>query len=216
MRLRARLAKNISRLLLLFFLIDLTGIVYADSIWKAPRKEPYSLYSTSKGEYEVGDIITILIVEAVTATNSTGTDTEKETNLDMGFQGFDDIFGLTHAFGRPFSADPQLGIDASSDFDGGGSSHRSTAIRGTISGQITEILPNGNLRIEAGQNMLINDEKNSVIVVGTVRPQDISPQNTIYSTQVANAEIHYKGYGPLSTVQKRGVITEVLEFLWPF
>jgi flagellar L-ring protein precursor FlgH len=202
--------------LLFLALVGMPCAGQADSVWKAPGGEFRSLYSTSKGEYKVGDILTILIVEAVVASNSTRTDTEKETELDMGFRGFDDIFGLTHAFGRPFSADPQLGIDASSEFDGGGSSARSTAITGTVSGQITEVLPNGNLRVEASQNMLINNEKNWVIIVGTVRPQDISPQNTVFSTQVANAEIQCKGYGPLSTVQKRGVITEVLEFIWPF
>jgi flagellar L-ring protein precursor FlgH len=190
--------------------------VNADSIWRQAVGEPHSLYSTSKGEYKIGDIITILIVEAVTASNSTGMGAGKETNFKAEFDGFDDILGLTHLFGRPFSADPRFEVDASNDFDSGGASHRSTAITGTISGQITEILPNGNLRIEASQNLLVNDEKNSVIVLGTVRPQDISPQNTVFSTQVANAEIHYKGIGPLSTVQKRGIITEVLEFIWPF
>jgi flagellar L-ring protein precursor FlgH len=208
--------KQLLSLLLLLAVLIAPAAASADSIWRQAVGEQHSLYSTSKGEYKIGDIITILIVEAVTASNSTGTGTGKETNFQAEFDGFDDIFGLTHAFGRPFSADPKFEIDASNDFDGGGASHRSTAITGTISGQITEILPNGNLRIEASQNLLVNDEKNSVIVIGTIRPQDISPQNTVFSTQVANAEIHYKGVGPLSTVQKRGIITEVLEFLWPF
>lgn len=209
------------RLLLLLMAIILAALVWAelswaDSIWNGSAAQPSSLYSTTKGEFKIGDIVTIMLVQNVSATNSAGLDTDKETELDMEFEGFDDIFGLTHLFGRPITVDPSFSVDAENEFEGDGSSQRSSVITGTISGQITEVLPNGNLRIEASQAMVINDEKNSVILVGTVRPQDISPQNTILSTQVANVEIKYAGKGPLSNVQKRGIITEFLEFIWPF
>jgi len=192
------------------------GIGLADSIWNSAATQPSSLYSTTKGEFKIGDIITIVVVESFSASSSTSTNTNKETELDMQFEGFDDIFGLTHIFGRPISLNPSLGIDAESDFEGSGSSKRSSTLTGTVTGQITEILSNGNLRIEASQTTVINGERNSVILLGTIRPQDISSQNIILSTQISNAEIRYEGIGPLSTVQKRGVVTEFLEFIWPF
>jgi flagellar L-ring protein precursor FlgH len=209
------------RLIFLLMAVILAALIWAefswaDSIWNASASRPNSLYSTTKGEFKIGDIITIMLVENVSATNSASLGTDKETQLEMQLNGFDDILGLTHLFGRPITVDPSFDVNATSEFEGGGSSRRSSVITGTISGQVTEILSNGNLRIEASQAMVINDEKNSVIVVGTVRPQDISPQNTILSTQVANVEIKYAGKGPLSNVQKRGIITEFLEFIWPF
>jgi flagellar L-ring protein precursor FlgH len=188
----------------------------ADSVWKQPIGEPRTLYATSKGEYKIGDVITILIVTDVSATNNTKLNTGKDSDLKMGFTNFKDIFGLKKVFGQPISANPQLELNASDDFTGNGSSSRSSAVTGTISGQVTEILPNGNLRIEASQTTVVNDEKNSVILIGTIRPHDITSQNTILSTQISNAEIRYSGKGPLSTVQKRGVIREFLEFIWPF
>ncbi|NQU08782.1 MAG: flagellar basal body L-ring protein FlgH [Candidatus Abyssubacteria bacterium] len=191
------------------------GTAWSDSIYNSAGR-PLSLYSTTKSEYKMGDIITILIVESFAATNTTSTNTDKETELDMGFQGFDDIFGLTNILGKPLSTNPSFGINAENEFDGSGSSRRSSTITGTVTGQVTEILPTGNLRIEASQTTVINDEKNRVVFIGTVRPQDITPQNTILSTRISNAKIRYEGVGPLSTVQKRGVITEFLEFIWPF
>jgi flagellar L-ring protein precursor FlgH len=192
------------------------GVGRADSIFNSATNKPSSLYSTTSSEYEPGDIITIMIVENFDASNRTRTDTDKETELDAGFEGFDDIFGLTHIFGRPLSVDPNFVIDVENEFDGSGRSERSSRITGTVTGQVTEVLPNGNLRIEASQRTVINDEKNSVILTGTIRPQDISSQNSILSTQISNAEIRYEGVGPLSTVQKRGIVTEFLEFIWPF
>jgi flagellar L-ring protein precursor FlgH len=188
----------------------------ADSIWNRAGGKTSTLYSTTKAANKIGDIITILIVEETSATNDTNMSTDKESQFSLSLDGFDEILGLTHVFGKPISANPNFDVDAQSQFDGDGSSDRSFAITGTVSGQITEVLPNGNLRIEASQAVKINEEKNSVILVGTVRPQDISAQNTILSTQIANSEIYYAGKGPLSTVGKRGVIKEFLEFVWPF
>ncbi len=189
----------------------------ADSIWNTSSSPPSSLYSsTTKGEYNRGDIITILIVENLRASNSASLATDKESDLDMSFNGFEEILGLNHVFSRNLMDDPSMNVNAQSTFDGNASSRRTSSISGTVTGQITEILPNGNLRIEASQTTAINGEKNSVILVGTIRPEDISGQNTVLSTQIANAEIRYDGVGPLSTTQKRGVIKEFFEFIWPF
>jgi len=210
---------RIAALLLAALVFSLTvppGIGWADSIYKSAAKQPSSFYSSTSSEYRPGDVVTIMIVENFDAANSTSTGTSKETTLDAGVQGFDDIFGINHLFGNPLLADPTFGVDVKNDFDGSGTSKRSSRITGTVTGQITEILPNGNLRIEASQKTVINGEKNSVVLMGTIRPQDISPQNSILSTQISNAEIRYEGVGPLSTVQKRGVVTEFLEFIWPF
>ncbi len=192
------------------------GNISADSLWKGASSQPSPLFSSAKSEYRPGDIITTLIIESFKASSSTSTDTDKETELDFQFQGFDDIFGLTEFFGQPISLNPAFGIDAESEFEGGGSSKRSSTITGTVTGQVTEVLSNGNLRIEASQTTVINGEKNSIILTGTIRPRDISSANSILSTQISNAEIRYEGVGPLSTAQKRGVITEFLEFIWPF
>jgi len=201
-----------------FFLVSVVGphIAQADSLWNNATPQPRSLYSATKGEYKIGDIITILIVENIKASNTTGTDTSKEGELDLQFQGIDNYLGMNHLFGTPLSADPRIDLDAKNDFTGTGSSKRASSVTGTVTGQVTEILPNGNLRIEASQTTVINGEKNSVILLGTVRPEDISAQNTVYSTQVAYAELRYEGKGPLSNVQKRGLFKEFLEYIWPF
>jgi len=193
------------------------GSGQADSIWNTSPTPPSSLYSaTTKGEYNRGDIITILIVENLRASNSASLETDKESDLDMRFNGFEEILGLNHVFSRKVTDDPSMSVNAQSEFDGDASSRRTSSVSGTVTGQVTEILPNGNLRIEATQSTTINGEKNSVILVGTIRPDDITPKNTVLSTQIANAEIRYDGVGPLSNTQKRGVIKEFFEFIWPF
>jgi flagellar L-ring protein precursor FlgH len=188
----------------------------ADSLYKSASTTPSSLFSSTNREYKPGDLITILIIESFNASSSSDLETDKETELDVGFKGFEDIFGIGHLFSRPLTEDPTYGIDIESTFEGGGSSRRSSAFTGTVTGQITETLDNGNLKIEASKRTIINGERNSVILTGTIRPRDISPANSVLSTHISNAELRYEGVGPLSTATKRGVITEFLEFIWPF
>ena len=213
---KARAYVSLSVVAAVLVLFAVTGVCRADSLWNMQSGQPSSLYSTTKGEYKIGDIITILIVESIRASNSASLNTDKESDLDVELNGFDRYFGLTNIFGRSIDNDPKVGLDAESGFDSDGSSQRSSTITGTVTGQVTEILPNGNLRIEASQLVAINQEKNAVILMGTIRPADISAQNTVFSTQIANAEIRYAGKGPLSNVQKRGIFKEFLEFIWPF
>ena len=201
---------------LLLGAVFVPGSARGDSLWKSAPAQPSTFFSSTNREYKPGDIVTILIVESFNARSSTDLETDKETELDAGFKGFENILGITHLFGVPIAGNPTFGIDVENEFEGGGSSRRSSAFTGTVSGQVTEVLANGNLRIEASQRTIINGERNSVILTGTIRPRDISSSNSVFSTQISNAELRYEGVGPLSTAAKRGVVTEFLEFIWPF
>ena len=64
--------------------------------------------------------------------------------------------------------------------------------------------------------MYINEEMNQIVLTGIVRPADVDTQNMIPSTRIANAEIFYTGRGPVTNANRRGVLTELWEFLWPF
>jgi len=77
-------------------------------------------------------------------------------------------------------------------------------------------LPNGNLRIEGRRNVKVNNEDQIVMVRGTIRPRDITPENTINSIFVADAQISYSGEGIISDRQKPGWLMNVIDKLWPF
>jgi flagellar L-ring protein FlgH len=146
----------------------------------------------------VGDIVTIHLVESTNASKSSSTTTKKATSLELP--------GPT-LFGRPVTANgvPILdtALDHTSSFDGAGDSKQSNQLTGDVTVAIVKRLPNGNLVVRGQKWIGINQGREFIRIQGVVRPIDIQPDNSINSTQVANASISYGGKGALADANKQ-------------
>lgn len=165
----------------------------------------------------VGDILTVKIVEVNSAENSAKTETSRSSQVAMGVDSF---FGAPSHFGLkkvwPGGFRPEVMGSGGSDFTGDGKTSRSVRFIATISCQVVEVLPNGNLVIEGVRQVRINREREFIILRGVVRPEDIGPDNTVLSTAIADAQIEYSGKGVVSDKQGPGWFTRLLDLFWPF
>jgi flagellar L-ring protein precursor FlgH len=164
----------------------------------------------------VGDIITIKIVEAATASNQASTNTDRKNDLSIGLTNFFNLeqrFPSTRKFFNPFS-----GVESSSNsaFEGSGATVRSGALDAFITARIIQQLPNGNLIIEGNREVRVNNENQIITLTGMVRPRDISSENIVLSTYIADARISYSGTGVVNDRQKPGWLTRILDIIWPF
>jgi flagellar L-ring protein precursor FlgH len=80
---------------------------------------------------------------------------------------------------------------------------------------VVEVLPSGNLRIRGQREVKVNREKQTVFLEGVIRPEDISPFNSVVSTQIADARIKYTGRGVLGDVQGPGWLSRIMDWIWP-
>ena len=160
----------------------------ADSLWSDGAT---SLYSDHKAR-AVGDVLTVLIVERAVASNKAQTTSGNDA-------------GLSFAQGTGLlSFLPEAGLGMSSDFRGGKSTTRSGNLVAKMTARVIEVVPGGCLRIQGTQSLVINNEKQNIVITGIVRPQDIHSDNTVLSTYIADAEIKYEG-APEAT-QRRGIL----------
>ena len=147
----------------------------------------------------VGDIVMIVIHEAASATNRVGTRSGKNTSIGGGLS----VGGIDE--------DATLGFDSS--YRGIGETERSDKFAASITALVTEVLPNGDLVIEGQHNLLVNGEKREIRLRGIVRAVDITPENLVLSSRLANATIEYDGKGYASRGAKPGLINRIFNFL---
>jgi flagellar L-ring protein FlgH len=164
----------------------------------------------------VGDILTIRIVETSNAANKASTKTGRSSSLSAGMSGFfnaEKSFPPDQPFFNPFS---RVSGSIDSEFDGSGSTVRSGALNAFMTARIVDILPNGNLVIEGNREVRVNHENQIITLTGLVRPRDISADNVVQSTYIADARIAYSGTGIVNDRQKPGWFTRIMDVVWPF
>jgi flagellar L-ring protein precursor FlgH len=186
--------------LFVFFMIT----VFANG---AVAAKIHSIYSDRKAMRE-GDILTVLIVENSEANSKSSTNTKKNNSLGatakpIGIRGFD-IFpnGISE------------GGELTTTYEGNGATTRAGKFVAKVSARIDQVLDNGNLIISGNKVVEINEEKEIINISGVVRPEDIESGNTIYSYNIANAQITYSGKGSASSAQRPGPIARLLNWLF--
>ncbi|OUS11536.1 flagellar basal body L-ring protein [Gammaproteobacteria bacterium 53_120_T64] len=155
----------------------------------------------------VGDIIQVLLVEQMDAAKTTKTEIDKDSKSSVSAP---TIFG-------ELLDDLGLSLDSSSEFEGEGKSNQSNHLSGSIAVTVAEVLPNGNLVVQGEKWIQINQGGEFVRIKGIVRPSDVSSNNTVRSTLIANAKISYGGKGSLDEANVTGwVVRFFMSPLWPF
>ncbi len=157
----------------------------------------------------VGDLLTITLSENTSANKSAKTNAKKSTKNDIGNP---TILGSTLQFSAPgviplASNDNNslaFGTSSANDFNGEGSSSQSNALTGNITVTVIEVLPNRNLMVRGEKRIGINQGNEYIRLSGIVRPMDITPENTVESTRIADPTIIYVGDGALADTSSMG------------
>lgn len=186
------------------------------SLWVENSHSMMFLDNRARG---VGDTLIVKVVQNSSAESKAGTNSSRDSSIDASMTnlfGAPASLGLSNVYGkgRPFN----LGVNASmvTDFKGAGSTTRGQTIDSTMTVLVVEVQPNGNLTVAGKRESSVNREKEIMVVSGIVRPEDIGPDNSILSTQIADARIVYSGSGVVSDKQGPGWLTRILDNVWPF
>lgn len=163
-----------------------------------------------------GDIITIVISETASASKEAKTGTSRSSDMSAGIpnlMGFDATSAIAKYFG---DVNKMISINNNSKFSGAGSTSRQENLKATITARVINVQSNGNLMIEGRRNVKVNEEDQEIILEGTVRSRDVSPDNTVNSIYVADARISYSGRGIISDRQSPGWLMNIIDKVWPF
>jgi flagellar L-ring protein precursor FlgH len=174
------------------------GAIYAEG-------SGLSLFEDAKAR-NVGDVITIVLVENTAAKKSATTNTSKNTATALTNP---TVFGkVLHLNG---------GLSGSDKFAGEGDSAQSNQLSGSITAMVMQRLPNGNLMIRGDKLVDLNQGSETIRIEGVVRPVDIATDNSVTSDRIAAAHISYKGKGALADANAQGWLARFFNSPWfPF
>ena len=168
-----------------------------------------ALFEDSRA-HRVGDLITILIAENANASKSTNTTIAKSDTVSAGLSS---LFGVQPTLG---AYSPSLGATSAQKFGGNGATTQSNTFTTTLQATVVQVMSNGNLELSGQKEVMLNGGHEFIRVVGVVRAADVTPQNTVSSTQIADARVEYSGNGSVYDAAKVPWLTKFFLSLWPF
>lgn len=157
---------------------------------------------------QVGDILTIVLDEQVSASSNSQSSATRNGSANL------DIMQIPEVI--DFLVDYGFDVSGGNAFSGGGGTQASNNFTGTITVSVLEVMHNGNLRVRGERQVGINQGREFIRFSGVVNPRTITGQNTVPSTQVADARIEYVGDGYINEAQHMGWLQRFFLNVSPF
>jgi len=171
-----------------------------------------NLYSDIKA-HRVGDIITVYLEEATSASKKAGSSQEKKNSYDLSI---DQTVVPTGGSTPMIISGGSAGFGQKTKFEGDADADQSNNLQGSITVNVVRVLSNGNLVIRGEKWLMLNNGEEYVRIKGVIRSEDVSSDNSVSSMRVANARIQYGGTGDFANTQKQGWLTAFFNSpYWP-
>ncbi len=161
--------------------------------------------------FQVGDVITVLLNESSQASRTLNGTITRDSSNDVIPTGFSNWAKGKNGWMNGIKTD-----GASFSNKGTGAADQQASLTGSVAVAVVEVMPNGNLVLRGEKQLALTEGTEMIQVSGIIRPDDVSPSNTVQSKRLANAQISYRGTGDLANATRAGWGTSALLKLWPF
>lgn len=180
----------------------------AQSLWRDDVARPMF---ADKHATAVGDILTVVVQENSSANKNNQTTTEKNSSWIAAITSF-----LYPGFVQYKGTTPAVNYNSDLKHNGTGVINNSETIVAEVAVVVKEVLPNHNLVIEGHRETSFGGEHQTILLRGVVRPEDVQPNDTVPSYNVADATIQIIGRGAVTDSTRKGWFTQILDKVIPF
>ncbi|MCZ2407477.1 MAG: flagellar basal body L-ring protein FlgH [Burkholderiales bacterium] len=184
---------------------------------RAPAAATGSLYSQAsyRPMFEdrrarlVGDLVTIQIIENITASQKSSSTVDRNSETSAGISALPFV-------GKAFTDKTTLGAKSANTFAGKGGTESANKFEGSITASVIDVLPNGHLVVAGEKQIGVNQNVDVLRFSGTVDPRMLQPGSVIASTQVANVRVESRGRGAQNEAQVMGWMGRFFNSVTPF
>jgi flagellar L-ring protein precursor FlgH len=167
----------------------------------------YAPLTSGQRAAQVGDVITIILTERTQGSSQSTSNTNREGSLS-----------LTPPTTGPLSLfrPSDVAMGGANEFQGRGQTAQANSLTGEITVTVEEVLPNGTMRVRGEKRLRINRGNEAIRLSGIVRPGDLTSDNRVLSTRIADARIDYLGRGEIARSSRMGWLQRFYNILSPF
>ncbi len=166
------------------------GVPTTGSFWTP--QSPFSDLTSDYKARNINDLIVIQVVESTTAAADGLVKTARTFSANSGVSALFGNLGPNNALQNLFSP------NSSRTLNGQSQTSSDATLTTSLSGRVVDVLPNGFLVVEAERQVYMDNQYQTMVIHGVVRPGDIASNNAVPSTSVSNLEVELKGHGVLS------------------
>jgi flagellar L-ring protein precursor FlgH len=187
----------------------------AGSLWHPELADNYPVHDVRA--HFPGDLLTVVIAETSSGRKDATTDTKAESSISANVE---DFFGIPVSSVKllPSGFNPESIVKATTarESTGEGSTRRTGALTASITVRVMSVDFAGNLRVQGDKIVSVNREDQYIVLSGTVRAEDIGPDNSVLSSRLADARIDYYGRGTVGDKQGVPLVHRLYDWIWPF
>lgn len=169
-------------------------------------------------QYRAHDIVTIIIDEVSSQTSSQTLETKKESETSATINTLVDVLQLLELRlkDEAISNLDLVDVSAEREFKGEGDYDRSDRFSARIAAEVLEVKPNGTIVLQATKRISKDNEEQVLVLAGVARSDDITAQNTILSSQLANLSLAVENEGAVKKAAEKGFLTKFFDALFAF
>jgi flagellar L-ring protein precursor FlgH len=182
------------------------AVINAYSPFAVPEPEPKLIKKHA--------LVTIIVREESEATSNGSTDVKREGTVDAQVNQFTKLnianLSLQPSVG---GAAPSVNLVGNREFKGEGTVERQDSFITRIQAEVIDVKPNGTLVLQARKRIKHDEEEQTFVASGICRVEDITPDNTVLSTQLFDLEVSKQTKGQVRNSTKTGIVHKLLDFL---
>ncbi len=152
----------------------------------------FSDLATDYKARNLNDLIVIRIVEQTTAVADGAVKSQRKLDANSSISSFWGQLAPRNGWQNIFTPHSEQTLD------GQAQTSSNSHLTASLAGHVVEVLPNGNMVVEAAREVEMNNQRQTLLVRGIVRPGDVGADNSVLSTSLSNLEVELKGKGVVS------------------
>jgi flagellar L-ring protein precursor FlgH len=184
-----------------------------------PQLEAASLIAVASkppNEFKVHDLITVIVREQLQFESDSKLDTKRKFELDTELEKFFRVFNGHLAAASFTDGKPDIDFKMNTRLKSEGDYEQNDNLKFRMTVEVIDIKPSGQLALAGRQENIVNGESQVMTFSGLCRSQDITPDNTILSTQVFDQRVNVQNKGAVRSAAERGWVLKLIDWLQPF